>query len=344
MANRLAVIRADASPSIGGGHILRCLTLADTLSSRGWRCAFLIGPSTAQTVPDLRNSIHELIDANDLEPARVGNSLGRSCDLLVVDHYGLDEVFEKQCRPWALRIAVIDDLANRSHDADFLLDQTAGRKKADYSRLVPKRCLILAGAPYALLRPQFHLLRPTSLARRNSMLPFRKLLISCGLTDPTDLTSFVLEALASCGFADLEVTVILGSGAKFLPRVQELVKIMPFKAELAVNCNEMAQRMSVADLAIGAAGSSSFERCCLGLPSILIVTANNQAQIAAELDRIGAAVNLGPAESVRLSDLQAKLHGLHENPSAMVDASRAAARACDGLGAGRVADALQTIM
>ena len=144
--------RCDASPEIGSGHVFRCLTIANALKDHGWSCVFATQTDSASVVPALES--YETIKPEDLK---------EEADLLVVDHYGLDKDFEKSCRSLVKRILVIDDLADRDHDCDVLLDQTFGREEKDYQGLVSAECKILAGASYALLRPQFSKNRMQSL-------------------------------------------------------------------------------------------------------------------------------------------------------------------------------------
>ena len=148
----LAVFRCDGSTAIGGGHVRRCLTLADALGEAGWARAFAVGAETLAVIPGLAEAVDQVAVLEgpvDDEPAQIAEAFGGTWDLLVVDHYRRDARFEAGCRPWAERILVIDDLADRRHDADFLLDQTLGRKPADYAARVPPRCRVLTGSRYA---------------------------------------------------------------------------------------------------------------------------------------------------------------------------------------------------
>ena len=148
-----AIFRADASPKIGGGHVMRCLTLADELRRRGWTCAFATRPGAEETVPSLASSGHVVfhLSGEEQDEAReIEKGLGE-CALLVADHYGRDEKFETAARQFASRVFVIDDLADRAHDCDFLLDQTYGRQFSDYAGLVPGGAKLLMGTDYALL-------------------------------------------------------------------------------------------------------------------------------------------------------------------------------------------------
>jgi UDP-2,4-diacetamido-2,4,6-trideoxy-beta-L-altropyranose hydrolase len=267
------------------------------------------------------------------DPKAVGKLIG-ACDLLIVDHYGLNACWETPMRQWAKRILVIDDLADRTHDCDVLLDQNAGRTVNDYAGLVPPYAALLIGTRFALLRPQFAALRPASLNRRHEQ-PARRLLISLGLSDPRNLTSLVLDKLADAAVAT-ELDIVLGSSAPFLRAVREKVTRMP-SASLAVDVAFMAERMAAADLAVGAAGSSSWERCCMGLPTIVMIAADNQRLAAHSLALAGAVMLLDEAEYGTVASC---VQTLLADQALRLRMAKAAAAICDGLGAQNVSNAI----
>jgi UDP-2,4-diacetamido-2,4,6-trideoxy-beta-L-altropyranose hydrolase len=198
-------------------------------------------------------------------------------DWLVVDHYALDHRWEAALAPHYRKLLVIDDLADRPHCCDMLLDQNLGRQAQDYAALVDTRCQLLVGPQYALLRPEFAALREYSLQRRHAQPAIRRLLISMGGVDQYNTTGQVMQALKTSSLpVDCHITVVMGLKAPWLQNVQELAAQMPWTTEVLVNVNDMAQHMASSDLAIGAAGSTSWERCCLGLPTLMVVLAANQ--------------------------------------------------------------------
>ena len=206
----LAVFRCDAGPAIGGGHVMRCLTLADALAARGWTCRFAVGPMTADLVPDVvRYAPISVPDSPDREAGTIAASIG-ACDLLIVDHYGRDAVFEKASRSFARSILTIDDLADRAHDCDILVDQTLGRREADYRSIVPERCRLLLGTAYALLRPQFCAAREHALRRRHESEPARRVLISFGASNSNGLAATAISSLCAPGSA-LMLDVVTGA-------------------------------------------------------------------------------------------------------------------------------------
>ena len=317
--------RADASLQMGSGHVMRCLTLADALKARGAHCHFISRAHPGHLFEAIQQRGYEVnslvapviraqaatkiiaIDAPNLQqkPAHA-DWLGTTWqtdaqesaivladlqpDWLVVDHYALDQRWETALRPHYQKLMVIDDLADRPHCCDLLLDQNLGRQPEHYAQWVPAHCKVLAGPHYALLRPEFAALRPYSLQRRQSQPAVRQLLITMGGVDQPNATGQVLQALKSCALpANCRITVVMGLTAPCLQNVRELAAQLPWATEVAVNINDMAQRMADSDLAIGAAGSTSWERCCLGLPALMVVLADNQKDAAVHLEHSGAA-------------------------------------------------------
>lgn len=307
------VFRTDASINMGTGHVMRCLTLAEALRQAGHDCHFICREHegnllaviqqrgfTAWALPMTAESDNTLahspwLGATQVEDVEqclawfVDNS-SLTVDWLIVDHYGLDKTWVQRLRPYAKRLMVIDDLADREHDCDVLLDQNLGREHSDYNGLVPTYCQRLIGPQYALLRPEFAELREYSLQRRQANPQLKKLLISLGGVDKDNITGQVLTALENATLPqDIEITVVMGATAPHLDDVQAKAEQLPWQTEVVVNVADMAQRMADADLAIGAAGSTSWERCCLGLPTVMLVLADNQREIAQFLQKTGCA-------------------------------------------------------
>ena len=332
-----ALFRADASPEMGGGHVMRSLALAHALSGRGWDCAFASVPGTEAAVPALGKSkfpVHETKE-DPSDAAGLARTTG-GVDLLVVDHYGLDRAFEAASRGWAARIAVIDDLANRPHDADFLVDPTLGRGEGDYRGLVPEGCRVFLGPGYAPLRPEF---ADLGRSRDPDGTPAGRVFVGFGLLDSADATGWVLEAFSdkAPGFA---LDVVLGTGAPHLDRVRALVDSLPGGGTLHVEPENPAAVMAAADIAIGASGSTSWERCALGLPSVVLVVADNQESIARALAEKGAAGLLGRVGEITPKSLREAVSALLEDPERRSAMTRAGRQICDGRGAERIAEAL----
>lgn len=362
--------RTDASLQIGTGHVMRCLTLANVLQAAGAQCHFICREHPGNLIAQIRQggfAVSVLPAATETftpeklavevqsnyaawlgadwatDAAQTKVSIGTTVvDWLIVDHYAIDSHWEQTLRPQCRKLMVIDDLANRLHNCNLLLDQNLGRDVRDYRRLAPQDCTVLVGPHYALLRPEFAALRDESLRRRASP-QLKHLLITMGGVDQVDATGKVLEALRDCGLpADLRITVVMGLHAPWLERTQLLAKQMPQPTEVKININNMAQLMADSDLAIGAAGSTSWERCCLGLSSIIGVQAPNQQLIANALELSGAVKAFRIDEGMkRLRELIAKVVG--DNRS-LQNMSISAAAITDGNGVGRVAAQLKAMV
>ncbi|MDR3442132.1 MAG: UDP-2,4-diacetamido-2,4,6-trideoxy-beta-L-altropyranose hydrolase [Legionella sp.] len=312
------VFRVDSSLDIGAGHLMRCLALANAMKNEGWDCLFIcrnLAGNLSGLIQQQGFSVTFLDSLqNDLFLTEENPSLYSkwlSCswqtdaeqtiavlkecapDLLVVDHYALNDEWENQVRPHYKKLMVIDDLANRKHSCEVLLDQTLGRTVSDYVPFLSSSAQVLAGAHYALLRPEFAQLREYSLARR-AQFPLEKVIITLGGVDQFNATGKILDALLLSNLPkSCTVTVIMGEKAPFLNEIRNQIINLPWLTELKVDVDNMATLMAESDLAIGAGGGSSWERCCLGLPTLLAVLAENQMDNANALERNEAAVCLG---------------------------------------------------
>jgi UDP-2,4-diacetamido-2,4,6-trideoxy-beta-L-altropyranose hydrolase len=209
---------------------------------------------------------------------------------LLVDHYALDTRWEQQMRPFTGKIMVIDDLADRPHDCDLLLDQNqyTGLERR-YDGLVPDHCERLLGPRYALLRPEFAAARKT-LRHRDGQV--RRIFIFFGGSDLTNETSKALEAIRLLNRSDIAVDVVVGASNPKGDQIREICQRMP-NTDFHIQVENMAELMAAADLAIGAGGTTTWERCCLGLPSIVLVLADNQREVAEAMSAAGAMKNVG---------------------------------------------------
>ncbi len=287
------VFRVDASVQIGMGHIMRCLTLANALRDKGVVVSFICRLQPGHLIETIERKNYSVFiletsfDGGELNSFQIEDA--KACrpvvetiypDWLIVDHYALDSQWHRKLKPVCKKLMVIDDLANRPLLCDVVLDQTYQRNKADYAAWVPASCKILTGSQYALLRPEFARLRNDIRQQRLSP-ALKKILISLGGTDPDNISGQVLYALRQCALpSSLKINVVLGPTAPHLQNVRQLAETMPYETRVYVNIENMAQLMADSDLAIGAAGTTTWERCCLGLPSLILVLADNQRQIA----------------------------------------------------------------
>lgn len=313
-----------AGPTVGGGHVMRSLTLAQALEARGAACAFRATPE-----------VGHVLDAFAPDAVRAESDDG--FDALVFDHYGLaapDHRALARGRP----SLVIDDLADRPLAADLVLDSGPTRAAADYAGLVPESARLLLGPSFAPVRPAFAALRAAALARRAERPPVRRILVSLGLTDVGGITGRVVERLLPrVGEAALDV--VLGGGAPSLAELRALAARDP-RLSLHIDTQDMPRLMLDADLAVGAGGSTTWERCVLALPTLTLVLAANQAPAAAALAAAGATPWLDVAAPDFAPAFDAAIAALLTDPDRRAALSTASAAVCDGLGAPRVADAL----
>lgn len=359
------IFRTDASLEIGTGHVMRCLTLADALRSRGIQCHFVCREHPGHllelinqrgyrvTALPVFNTDQPMVTETSSHARWLGASwqadteatlraIGpKPAQWLVVDHYALDTRWEQTLHSACHRLMVIDDLADRPHDCHLLLDQNLGRAEKDYQNLTPAHCVRLIGPTYALLRPEFGALRPYSLARRQTA-KFQRLLITMGGVDKNNATGQVLDALRVCALPQgLQITVIMGPYAPWLEQVRKQATQMPCPTQVLVGVTDMAQLMADSDLAIGAAGSTSWERCALGLPTFLIILAKNQQCAAKALSNTGA-VEIIELNSKLEDTLSKGFELLKRMPNWLKNRSIQGATISDGKGVMRVLDTLLT--
>lgn len=310
------LFRTDAALHIGTGHVMRCLTLANALRARGAECLFVCREFQGHLRDEIKKQGHGCLllpeqdapvdtmpNEQSVPPHAAWLGVGWEEDAiqaisalgdcqfewLIVDHYALDARWELVMQPYANKTLVIDDLADRQHACDVLLDQTLGRDPDDYRAWVPANTKLLCGSQYALLRPEFLQWRDYSLARRQPPV-LRRVLVNMGGVDAGNMTGQVLSALMSYTQpSTLEVTIILGLAAPHHEAVMALAQNAPFAVNMLGHVGNMAELMANSDLAIGAAGTTSWERCCLGLPALMFVLALNQLQVARVLQVANAA-------------------------------------------------------
>lgn len=359
------VFRTDASQLIGSGHVVRCLSLADELRARGEEVLFVCR--------ELAGNLNRLIEEKGYDlcrlPAPDGNdsvlnwnkhatwlgvdwqqdaketqsflqSVVDKIDWLVVDHYALDKAWETTFRSMVGKIMVIDDLADRQHDCDLILDQNFYLEpESRYENLVPVKSARLLGQHYALLRPEFHELR-NQIRSRDGVV--KNILVFFGGVDATNETAKTLRAIATLGRDDLTVNVVVGSGNLHQQEVRGLCEELN---NVSFHCqvSNMAELIANADLAVGAGGSVTWERLCLGLPALVMSIADNQTAIAEDCGRSGLHVYLGQASDVSQTVLAAALQTALQSPALLMSLSMQAMRAVDGKGLARVVQQLSPL-
>jgi UDP-2,4-diacetamido-2,4,6-trideoxy-beta-L-altropyranose hydrolase len=353
------VFRVDSSIRIGTGHIMRCLTLAEELRRRGAQVRFVCREQAGSPVVILRQ---RGMPVTPLPPPRIVDNdpsenyaawlgatqaedaeqtitalAGEQPDWLVIDHYGIDIQWEQSLRPHVHKVMVIDDLANRRHDSDVLLDQnysTEGGRR--YFNLVPETCTRLIGPRYALLRPEYAAYRKTMRPRDGQV---DRVLVFLGGSDPQNLTGMALEALSQSELSHLAVDVVVGANNIYKDSIARQAMHRPLTT-LHGSLPHLADLMSQADLAIGAGGATTWERMCLGLATVVITNAENQRSVSealAEAQLINYPGHFSDIDSVRLTQVLRQLVCGSGEPAAQSVRSQLLV---DGLGALRVAEVL----
>ncbi|NCC05412.1 MAG: UDP-2,4-diacetamido-2,4,6-trideoxy-beta-L-altropyranose hydrolase, partial [Proteobacteria bacterium] len=362
MNPRKIVFRVDASLKIGTGHVMRCLTLAEALRERGCECRFICRKHpgnlidlisehgfTAHGLPTADVSLgvgHEPDSPSHAvwlgadwrtDAAQTRKAMGDvSADWLVIDHYAIDERWERELRPVCRRLMVVDDLADRNHDCDLLLDQNLVDGWQDrYRGKVPETCALLLGPEYALLQPVYADLHDRVPPREG---PIRRILVYFGGADTDNLTGMTISAFGSLKTDDVSMDVVINPAGPHTACVQELAG-KDKRIRLHERLPNLAPLMARADLAIGAGGATSWERCCLGLPSAVITLAENQRPIAAELHKLRIVQCLGHKDEVDEHAMTQVLKRLVEN-GLETGWSERCGHAVDGKGTSRVGSLL----
>ena len=291
----IAVIRVDASTQIGSGHVMRCLTLAQKLKKEKQAKVYFV-------MRLLEGNLIKLVMDNgfivlSLPEASVNNDLQgyakwltvtqkqdakdtidaikelQDIDLLVVDSYAIDYIWENELRPYVKQIMVIDDLANRKHNCDILLDQNYSENmEHKYDGLIPDNCKKYIGPKSVLLRDEFYKVK-ANLRKRDGNI--KNILVFFGGSDLTNETEKAIKAIELLNKPDITVNVVVGNGNKNKEKIKKLCE-QKHQFKFYCQVDNMAEFMNEADLAIGAGGTTTWERCFMELPTIVISIAENQ--------------------------------------------------------------------
>jgi UDP-2,4-diacetamido-2,4,6-trideoxy-beta-L-altropyranose hydrolase len=334
------LVRTIASADAGMGHLVRTLALVKPLSELGsvWVATETKGDELINRI-QLAGCTHIALEPNtmpDDEIARIlAGTKGTPIHLVISDHYDLDASWHAAIRPHTQRILAIDDLGDRPLDCDFLLDPNLGADPSSYSVWVPQHCVRLCGAHYALLRPAFAKLRRKAKKRTK----LKRILISFGGGDPKNLTQWACTRILK-DFSQLKLDVVIGPSHPSREHLHELAaKRHQVRVFEDLDANAFGELMLAADLAIGGGGQTSWERCALGLPSLLVNVADNQESNTRALTRAGAALMLGTPDDQdqRNNNLHQTIATLLHNPEALQVLSIRALPLVDGRGPLRVA-------
>jgi len=350
----LVAFRTDASTQIGTGHFMRCLTLADALRQTGAEVRFLcrelpahlaemlaakdishtplVGLPSGPPAQDLAHSAWLWTDQEHDAQACLSALEGSMWDWMVVDHYALDLCWEGRMRESAKQIMVIDDLADRQHDCDLLLDQNYyADMQSRYEGKTPAHCQLLLGPRYALLRDEFHELRKQVHPRTGQV---KKILVFFGGADADNYTGVAVQALSELGVPGIQVDVVIGAQHPAREEIGQACAALGYHCH--VQTSRMAKLMAEADLAIGAGGSATWERCCMGLPALSICVAQNQRRQL--MDAAAAALLYAPLVNDDFkTTLKVHVRALIDNPALRSLLSGTAMREVDGRGVVRVA-------
>jgi UDP-2,4-diacetamido-2,4,6-trideoxy-beta-L-altropyranose hydrolase len=309
------VIRTDSSLEIGTGHVMRCVTLAHQLVKQGVEVSFICRNFSGNTISYLKDKGFRVDTLSSFEnqqwmqcdweqdakeTKKIIYNLKKKINLLIVDHYGLDAKWESELRSVVDHIMVIDDLANRPHNCDILLDQNYYLEiKKRYTDLVPESCIQLLGPNYALLRNEFLSIDTQKIKREGKV---KNILVFFGGTDPTGETLKTLKAIKEVNRSHVKFNIVVGEKNPKISMIKEICEQIP-NTVFQCQVSNIAELMVNADLAIGAGGTTSLERCYVGLPSIVIIVADNQRDVSNALAKIGVAFCLGESEKVTVKDI-----------------------------------------
>jgi UDP-2,4-diacetamido-2,4,6-trideoxy-beta-L-altropyranose hydrolase len=356
------VFRVDASTVMGTGHVMRCRTLATALKKQGAKIQFVtrahpghLGDMLARDgfavtllpLPEIKIDDLACKEVDYLAWLGVSQQQdalqciraleNQPCDWLIVDHYGLDYNWEKQLQPHTHKLMVIDDLANRTHVCDVLLDQNytlAGEER--YRPKVPAPCQLLLGPRYALLRPEYAQYRETMVPHTGEI---RRILVFLGGADNGNITGMVLAALSAVRLAHLEVDVVIGANFIHKSCVTAQATARP-NTRIHGPRPHLADLMAKADLAIGAGGATTWERLCMGLPSLVVGIADNQMPACEALKRDGLILFLGSAFGLDVDLIESALTKILIESVKLQELATKSQTLVDGRGTNRVAETL----
>ncbi len=328
MSNWTIAIRVDASTEIGTGHIMRCLTIADALRKYSVRVIFICRSLLGDWISILHGRGFETIiletgdewDGNRDAQLTIKKLESQKLfpDWLIIDHYQIGQDWQKEVRSVVSKIMVIDDLADRIHECDLLLDQNLHPNYASrYTGLVPKSCQCLLGPHYLILRDEFRSIGPQHQKSLPSQNIPQKILLTFGGSDPLSLTERVLWSLnaLSSKYQNLEVRALLGQSFSRQESLAKLIEELPFSVEVLTGITEMTTQFQWADCAISAGGLTTYELAYIGLPSLIVAVVDAQAKVAAEMARLKIHQYAGHADELNETQLIAKVKNFLSNLS-----------------------------
>ncbi|WP_100401666.1 UDP-2,4-diacetamido-2,4,6-trideoxy-beta-L-altropyranose hydrolase [Bacillus sp. FJAT-42315] len=352
------IIRTDASIEIGTGHVMRCVTLAKQLVREGAKITFVCRELEGNVIDFIYSQgFHVGILPNErkkedlcwtqyhwkqdaTETKAVIQESNRQIDLLIVDHYGLDARWESELRSVCPKIMIIDDLANRPHNCDLLLDQTFGETGESYQNLIPPSAVGLYGLQYAILRDQFKYYRKQTFNYNQDDI---RIHLFFGGIDENNYT-FKFSDLILSHFPNVKIMSIVGRKFEFVLDLQQLERKYEGRFEWKKNIPNMAEYMQKCDIAFGAPGTATWERACVGLPSAYLAINKNQVNILENLQERGLCLFLGEASTIQTSTLISRLREFLTSPDLLRQLFVSSVNNVDGLGKNKIIQVLKELM
>ena len=337
------LVRADASPKIGAGHVMRCLALAQAWQDAGGKAVFAMSQVIPAIEAKIRTENCELLcipgGIGSQSDCKYTQGLGRQylAEWVVLDGYCFDSKYRQDLKDAGFKLLVIDDLGFSDDYSDVILNQNLHAKQSMYpNRHRDSMCLL--GPRFALLRREFETGVSSEKPARSTG---TRVLVMMGGTDPQNVSEKVVCALASLPAGSLDVRLVVGSGNPHTDTFRCLCSDKS-NVQVVVNPSSVADLMLWADIAVSAAGSTVWELCGFGVPSILISTAENQVDGAQELARLGLSRYLGRCQDVSWPQLTQEVRDLLSSRERRESMSRATRALVDGRGAERAVNALQS--
>tara|TARA_B100001765_G_scaffold139058_1_gene87954 strand:+ start:167 stop:1228 length:1062 start_codon:yes stop_codon:yes gene_type:complete len=345
---KIIFIRVDSSTKIGYGHLIRCLALADTLK-KSFKINFICTNLNGNLISQICKKNFEVFRFNtksqrinvkkDAEKTiSIIKKYRNKKSLLILDSYILSQEWENRVRPYVKRLIVIDDLMDRKHSCDLIIDQNLHTQMNSlYINSVPKNCVKLLGPDYAILRNQFIAQRKYAKIRS---LPLKNILVSFGGSDNENHTLHALTSLKKLN-SDVNVNVVTGTANIGKKIIKNFCK-KNFNYNYFEQVENMAKLMQVADLCIGSSGTTTWERCCVGLPAIAIVASNDQKDIASAVSKNKCIINLGKIKKSDNVNYVRLMKNLKNNE--LQNMSRNCMKLVDGKGAARISKYIFSMM
>ena len=351
MRQKNIFIRVDSGLDVGLGHIMRCFALAEAIKTRKFNVYFISKKIRGNIIKSIENDGYKVFYLNSqilksskpdwkmdaLETTKIIQRFKNEKNLLLVDNYELSKMWEMSLKSVVDKIIIIDDFSNRSHSCNLFIDQNLHTGKRERNKKNSKNCKKLLGPKYALLRKEFVENRKTVKSRSGKI---NRILISFGGSDEKNQTLIALKAIKKLDGEKINVDVIVGEPNKNKTKIKKMCSNME-NSTYHQQPKNVAKIMKKADLAIGAGGIITWERCCLGLPSIVSIVSKNQEDMVNAVSRKGCLINLGKAERLTSEDYLNAIKNL--NSRKLIHMQKKCMKLVDGKGAERVAKQISLI-